>query len=219
MTDEYLWDRSGEGDDFLRALERRLAPLDEAEQIMASLELERSADQAEVEHAGLARQEARDEVVSLRPRPPEASSPADAPRSSETRRALGRGWPWLAAAVAVLAVSVGSLFGSPRLAAPSTLLHVGGSGDARVRRVTLAADRLATLAALRPAHDSLARCVAELAPAEPLELELDAEGPRVTAPADARDAQDEALLGCVREAIDELDGESLGRTRVSIEPR
>lgn len=155
MNDEYVWDRSGEPDPFARALEQRLAPLDEAEAIIASLELDVDAD-ADDDGA---------QVVYLH-----VSPERPAPRQ--------RAWPWLAAALLLLTASVGLLVSAARAPA-STTAEVAG---ATAGRIVIEASDAAVIVALRPTHTALARCLAAHPPAAPLALHV--ELPSIASPND-----------------------------------
>lgn len=144
MNDEYVWDRSGEPDPFARALERRLAPLDEAEAIVASLELDVDADDDGAQ------------VVYLHVSPERPT-----PRQ--------RAWPWLAAALLLLTASVGLLVSTARAPA-STTAEVAG---ATAGRIVIEASDPAVLVAMRPTHAALARCLAAHPTSAPLALHVE----------------------------------------------
>jgi hypothetical protein len=156
MSEDYLWDRRGTGDDFVRELEDRLAPLDEAVAILDQLELELEPDLDD-----------RDEAVAV-------VVPLPAPRrevASDARRDRGgQSWPWLAAAVVLLGLSSSILIHDvrERTSSSGAVVEVGAATkvDGRVvvslrggedRRAAQAA-----LASLRPLHPALARCTLDL---------------------------------------------------------
>jgi hypothetical protein len=132
-----------EADAFARELARRLAPLDEADAMLATLDLDGAPADADSREA---------DVVVLHPH---ALAQPPTPRA----------WLWLAAAIVSLGVSVGVLM--RQTARTETLFVAGGPTDAT--RLELAADP-ATLVALRPVHAALARCIVEQPVAEPVVL-------------------------------------------------
>ena len=195
MTEhDYLWDQRGLADEFVVELERRLAPLDEAEDFAADLDLEALADASSSEATtgedpgpnadndaaddiddavdDAVDDDANDDAVILilhETRPAQAERHPDA----ESR---ARSWPWLAAAVAVLGLSVGVLVseGETRRERARTAVEIGASEGSG--RVVITADDQATHVRLRPAHADLSGCALELEgdASRSLELRIDA---------------------------------------------
>lgn len=226
--DAYLWTGEGPVDDpFVAELEARLAPLDDSEQLLAGLELEdlaaraldgcdsdgreldALAEQISLAGAPLTGEAASvaDKVVQLRPLEPE--QPPLGPRAGP--------WTWLAAAVAVLGLSV-AVLASERRAQLSAAAHVGGPRSAP--RVIVDAppelhEHLRSACVSPPAtvdepapgcepdalYPGLSRCALGLAPGSSARLELTihdgVEGVE-TIEADA------ATQACVAEAVDGL---------------
>lgn len=136
--DDYLWSGEGAVDDpFVTELEARLAPLDDADELLAGIDLDGLLTKADARVAeAFAEQlqiappaspdaaQARDKVVQLRPL--ERQAPAQRSRAAT--------WGWLAAAVAVLGLSVAVLAGEhqARLSAQESAEITGAAGAPRV---------------------------------------------------------------------------------------
>lgn len=168
MTDEYLWDGSGEPEAFVDRLERGLSPLgDELDAMLDELD--------ELEGGELDEPPAiEDEAVVLQLPVANAAEPRRTrPRSS---------WLWMsAAAVLLLSFSTFALSGRGQSRGPSPAAQVVGEG-AETARLTLAvtavetdagASSLDALRELRAVHDSLARCSIELEAGAQLELHVE----------------------------------------------
>lgn len=153
MTDQYLWDRSGEADEFVAELERGLAPLgDEADAILDELELEDEAE-AEVDEAEA---EDADAMVVVLPT-------ARAAAAAEAKQA-GRRWMWMSAAAALLLSFSALTLAREARRGSGTTVQVGGNQSPALARVELGVDGVPdataarALTELRPLHAELAGC-------------------------------------------------------------
>ena len=209
MSDEYLWTGEGQGaaDEFVAALERGLAPLDDAEAIGEGLELDALAERLgrwdkHDKREGLEGLEGpseqdRDGGVVLALHPPEPR------RVAPMGEGHPRNWLWLAAAIVVLGVSVGVLAHDrgQRQAGPSSL-EVAGSGSGRV--IVTATDP-PTHVRLRSVYASLSRCVVELEPGSAGSFDLHLEAGALTLVERGLQTQAQTDLGaCVEAAFTEL---------------
>ena len=172
MTEDhdYLWDQRGPADAFVVELERRLAPLDDAEALLDELELDPGPLAPPSLAPGVDLVEDHDDAVVLVLHGAGASEPesklAD-PRSS-------RSWAWLAAAIAVLGISVGVLATESRSRQHARAQVEIGAGT-RDGHVVITADDPSIHARLRPAHAGLSACALALEPETSVSLRVDLE--------------------------------------------
>ena len=219
--DDYLWSGEGAVDDpFVAELEARLAPLDDAEELLAGIELDGLAAR-ELEASAFADQihivpdptapldepVARDEVVQLRPaEAKQAANDAPAP--------TGSGWLWLAAAVAVLGLSVGVLATGMQASSGPRGVDITGAAAAASRVLI---DAPADLhAPLRSAHASLSDCALGLEPGASMTFELSVH--QTLELSGATNADDQTLI-CVEAAVERLQLSRATPARVGVELR
>lgn len=222
--DDYLWSGEGAVDDpFVAELEARLAPLDDAEELLAGIDLdglaarEREAaafaDQIHIvpePAASLDAPVAHDKVVQLRPAEAQQTDLA----SDQNPAPAGTGWLWLAAAVAVLGLSVGVL--ATGMQAPGVERGAEISGAAATASRVLIDAPADLHAPLRSAHASLSDCALGLEPGASMTFELDIH--QTVELSGATNASDQTLV-CVEAAVERLPLSRTTPARVQVELR
>lgn len=210
MTDEYLWDGSGEPEAFVDRLERGLSPLgDELDAMLDELDELDGLEAGELDEPPAIEDEA---VVLQLPVANAAEPRRTRPRSS---------WLWMsAAAVLLLSFSTFALSGRGQPRGPSPAAQVVGEG-AETARLTLNVTAVETdagassfdaLRELRAVHDSLARCSIELEAGAQLELhvELRAEAIELRRATSGDGELDRTTRRCLDRALARWQPEGLG---------
>ena len=225
MTDEdYLWDRSGESDDFLARLERGLALLgDEGEAMLAGLDdgaagLELEEPEAERSRAGAV-------ILEL----PVAGAPIGV-----DARARSSSWAWLSAAAAVLLVFSAWVFGASARRLDLASASVSGAAIAATRVEVGVLERdtelgvipMQALVELRVQHLDLGRCARGQREVVELEVELglhEAGAVDLRAIAARRGQLDAPVRACLVETLGEWEPAGFGvgelKLKMTIVPR